>query len=96
MPAVTLLSDVCSGHDCYPSRQNDTASSDVFIEGRGIHRQTDHWASHCCPNQGCHDSILAVGSTSVFINGLGCGRVGDLIECGSIVSTGAITVFAGG
>jgi len=96
MPAVTLLSDVCSGHDCYPSRQNDTASPDVFIEGRGIHRQTDHWASHCCPNQGCHDSILAIGSTSVFINGLGCGRVGDLIECGSIVSTGAITVFAGG
>lgn len=96
MPAVTLLSDVCSGHDCFPSRQNDTASSDVFVEGRGIHRQTDHWASHCCPNQGCHDSILATGSTSVFINGLGCGRIGDVVACGSTVATGAITVFAGG
>ncbi len=96
MPAITLLSDVCSGHGCYPSRPNDTASSDVFVEGRGIHRQTDHWATHYCPNQGSHDSILAAGSTSVFVNGLGCGRVGDAIECGSIISTGAITVFAGG
>lgn len=95
MPAVTMLNDVCSGHGCFPPRVNDIASADVFVEGRGIHRQTDHWTSHCCPNQGCHDSILAVGSSSVFINGLGCGRIGDIIECGSIVATGSSTVFAG-
>lgn len=96
MPGVTLLSDVCTGHDCFSTRVNDTASADVFVEGRGIHRQTDHWSTHCCPNHGCHDSILAIGSTSVFVNGLGCGRIGDMIECGSMVSTGSATVFAGG
>lgn len=95
MPGVTLLSDLCTGHDCFSSRVNDTASFDVFVEGRGIHRQTDHWTNHSCPNQGSHDSILAVGSSSVFINGLGCGRIGDMIECGSMVSTGSSTVFAG-
>lgn len=95
MPGITLLSDVCTGHDCFSSRVSDTASVDVFVEGRGIHRQTDHWSTHCCPNHGCHDSILAVGSTSVFVNGLGCGRIGDMIECGSMVSTGSATVFAG-
>ena len=95
MPAVTMMNDVCSGHGCFPSRPNDTSSSDVFAESRGIHRQSDHWSAHCCPNQGCHDSILAVGSSTVFVNGLQCGRVGDSIECGSIVITGSSTVFAG-
>lgn len=96
MPAITRLSDSCSGHGCWPSRVNDVASSDVFVEGLGIHRQTDHWVLHCCPNQGCHDSVLSSGSSTVYINGLQCGRIGDPIECGSIVMTGASTVFAGG
>lgn len=94
MPAVTLLSDICSGHDCFQPRINDTASADVFAEGRGIHRQSDHWIVHVC-NDNAHDSILATGSSSVFINGLGCGRIGDAIECGSVVATGCSTVFAG-
>jgi len=96
MPGVTLLSDLCTGHDCFPPRVNDTSSLNVFVEGRGIHRQSDHWATHSCPDQGSHDSVLAVGSTTVFINGLGCGRIGDMIECGSMVLTGSSTVFAGG
>lgn len=96
MPAVSMLNDVCSGHGCWPSRTNDTASSTVFAEGRGIHRQSDHWSTHCCPNNGCHDSILSVGSSTVYVNGLQCSRIGDPIECGSIVMTGASTVYAGG
>lgn len=94
MPGVTLLSDLCSGHDCFSPRVSDTASSDVFVEGRGIHRQGDHWIVHTC-KKNTHDSVLAVGSSSVFVNGLGCGRIGDAIECGSIVATGSSTVFAG-
>lgn len=94
MPGIALLSDMCSGHDCFGGRVNDTASTDVFVEGRGVHRQTDHWTAHTCNNDS-HDSILAVGSTSVFINGLGCGRIGDMIECGSIIATGSSTVLAG-
>lgn len=96
MPAVTMLNDVCSGHGCFPPRVNDVASSDVFSEGRGIHRQSDHWIVHSCPNHGSHDSVLVGGSSTVFINGLQCGRIGDPIECGSIVQTGASTVFVGG
>jgi len=95
MPEVALLNDICSGHGCFPPRVNDVASSDVFIEGRGVHRQSDHWTTHCCPNHGCHDSILSVGSSSVYVNGLQCARIGDPIECGSIVMTGASTVFCG-
>jgi uncharacterized Zn-binding protein involved in type VI secretion len=96
MAAVTLLNDICSGHDCFPSRTNDTASTNVFVEGRGVHRQSDHWTTHCCPDNGCHDSILATGSSSVYINGLQCGRIGDPIACGSTVITGASSVYAGG
>lgn len=95
MPAISRLGDMCTGHGCWPQRPNDTASSDVYVEGLGIHRQGDHWVSHCCPNQGCHDGVLASGSGSVYINGLQCSRVGDPIDCGSSILTGAGTCYAG-
>ena len=93
MPAIARLNDICTGHGCWPSRPNDTASPNVFVEGLGVHRQGDHWASHCCVS--CHDSILATGSGSVFINGLQCARIGDPIVCGSMIMTGSETCFAG-
>lgn len=93
MPAIARLFSICSGHGCWPPRPNDTASPNVFVEGLGIHRQGDHWMAHCCVS--CHDSILAAGSPSVYINGLQCGRIGDPVACGSKVMTGAATCFAG-
>jgi len=47
MPGVARENDVCSGHGCYPSRANTQWSSDVFVNGRGVHRQGDSWATHC-------------------------------------------------
>lgn len=94
MAGITTLSDACSGHDCFSSRVNDTASTNVFVGSRGIHRQGDHWTTHTCDDD-THDSVLASGSSTVFVNGLGCGRIGDVIECGSIVITGSSTVFVG-
>lgn len=46
MPAVVRLGDMSAGH-CYPARANDSASPDVFVNGRGVHRQGDHWPTHC-------------------------------------------------
>lgn len=96
MPEVAFLGCICTGHGCFPPRECDTASGDVFVEGNPVHRQTDHWVVHSCPNHGSHDSILAGGSGTVFVNGLSIGRIGDVIECGSSIMTGAATVFAGG
>jgi uncharacterized Zn-binding protein involved in type VI secretion len=90
---VARLHDICTGHGCFPSRPNVQASPNVFVNSRGAHRQTDAWNVHCCG--GCHSSILAAGSSTVFVNSLELGRVGDPVECGSQVATGSPNVFCG-
>jgi len=47
MPACARLGDICTGHDCYPSRPNDQGSPNVFVNGIPWHRQGDHWEAHC-------------------------------------------------
>ena len=42
-----------------------------------------------------HAAPITTGSTTVFINGLGCGRVGDAITACTSVATGSPNVFAG-
>ena len=94
MLAAVRLGDICTGHGCFPPRPNIQASGDVFINGRGAHRQGDEWDSHCCGS--CHGGRLAAGSSSVFVNGRPLGRIGDPVDCGSAVATGSPNVFAGG
>jgi uncharacterized Zn-binding protein involved in type VI secretion len=95
MPAVTRLGDQCSGHGCFPPRPNVQASNNVFVNGLGVHREDDGWASHCCGIP-CHSSILEAGSSKVYVNGKQMCRIGDPVECGSIVAQGSGNVFAGG
>jgi len=95
MPAVARLGDTCTGHGCFPPRANDEASPDVFVNSLGAHRVGDHWQTHCC-GPSCHDSVLANGSSTVFVNGKPLGRIGDAIACGSAVASGSGNVFAGG
>lgn len=94
MPAISRLGDLGSGHGCFPPRPNDQASSDVFVNDIAVHRQSDHWPSHCCGDT-CHDSNLASGCPTVFANDLEIGRIGDPIACGSVIAQGSPTVFAG-
>jgi uncharacterized Zn-binding protein involved in type VI secretion len=94
MPAVARLSDKCSGHGCFPPRVNDSASSDVFVNSKGVHRVGDHWIPHKC-NKKTHDSTLASGSSTVFVNGKAVGRIGDDVACGSVIAQGSPNVFSG-
>lgn len=91
MPAVARLGDVCTGHECWPSRPNASSSPSVFVNGRGVHRKSDAWQPHTCVST--HSSVLASGSPTVFVNGLDCGRIGDPVACGSKVLTGSYNVF---
>jgi uncharacterized Zn-binding protein involved in type VI secretion len=93
MPAVTRLSDNCTGHGPYPPRQSTSGSPDVFVNGLPLHRVSDTWATHCAGT--CHDSVLSEGSPTVFCNNLPIGRIGDIIACGSQVATGSPNVFSG-
>jgi uncharacterized Zn-binding protein involved in type VI secretion len=94
MSAAARLTDICSGHGCFPSRSNVSASSNVFFNNLGAHRVSDAWAPHSCVT--IHDSVLASGSSTVFVNGLPQGRVGDSVACGSSIASGSPNIFIGG
>ena len=96
--SVHRLGDICTGHGCFPPRPSTEGSLDVNINGIPAHRLNDAWDTHCCPNQGCHSSVLAAGSGTINANGLQLARVNDLIACGSKCSPDqcSLDVFAGG
>lgn len=87
------LGETDTGHDCWPPRNNVQGSPNVIINGRPAHRQGDMWATHCCPDHGCHPSVLSGGSSTVFTNGKAQGRGGDPVACGGSVVTCSGDVF---
>lgn len=90
---VARLKDVDSGHGCYSPRPNTQASSNVFVNGRGVHRQGDGWMTHCC--YGCHTGNTSGGSSTVFVNGKAMARITDSVSCGGVIMTGSGNVSAG-
>lgn len=73
-------------------------SPTVNANGIPISRQGDVNTPHLLPGSPCpaHSASITVGSTLVFINGKGCGRVGDAVTGCTAVAAGSPTVFAGG
>ena len=86
MPGAARLTDICTGHGCWPSRPNAQASDDVYANSLGAHRVGDAWQVHCCPPP-CHGGVLASGSPDVYANSRQWGRCGDPVSCGSSVAT---------
>ena len=96
MAGVVRMGDVSTGHGTWPSRPNIQASSDVFVNGLGVHRNGDAWAIHCDNLPICHSGELVTPATrTVFANGLPIGSVGDQISCADVVATGSTNVIVG-
>ena len=97
MPAVTRFGDADVTH-CTGMTRLDK-SSDVFVNDIGVSRQGDNNTSHLLPPNvppcPVHSAPIATGSTTVFVNGKGCGRIGDSITGCTSVAAGSPTVFAG-
>ena len=97
MPAVcrgaTIDADVV--HCSQPRRL--AMSPNVRVNGTGISRQDDVNTSHLLPGSPCpaHQAVITAGSSTVRINGKGCGRIGDPITACTSVATGSSNVFAG-
>lgn len=72
-------------------------SPDVFVNGIPWSRQGDVNTTHLLPGEPCpsHAAPIAVGSTTVFVNGRGAGRVGDAISGCTSVAAGSPDVFCG-
>ena len=100
MPAIAIDGNKCTGHGNYAPRVNTSCSGNVFVNGKGVIRNTDTWEQHC-DGSSCHTSALEDGeeSSSVFVNGKAVARIGDHITangCISSVAVGSGDVFAGG
>lgn len=96
MPKATRLGDNDTGHDSCPPTALVTASSDVFINGKGAGRVGDTYAPHSCVDHASHTGSIASGSSSVYVNGKQAGRIGDSVSCGGSVAVGSNNVFIGG
>ena len=93
MPAITRIGDADVPHCSGMVRAQ--GSSNVKVNGIGVSRQGDLNTGHLRPGIPCpgHSFPIVKGSSSVFINGRQCGRVGDP-TCTS-VAQGSPNVFAG-
>jgi|TARA_Y100000296_G_scaffold33885_1_gene39402 uncharacterized Zn-binding protein involved in type VI secretion len=73
-------------------------SPDVYVNNIPWSRQGDVNTVHLLPPPPCpsHAAPIAVGSTTVFVNNKGAGRIGDAIAGCTSVAAGSSNVFAGG
>ena len=95
MPAVTRIGDADVAHCSGMTRA--VGSPNVFANNIPVSRQGDVNTTHLTPTDApCppHPAAISSGSSTVKVNGKGCGRVGDA-TCTS-VAAGSSNVFAGG
>ena len=95
MPAATRVGDADVAHCSGMTRAQ--GSPNVYVNGIPRSRQGDLNTVHLLPGAPCppHAAPIAVGSTKVFVNGKGAGRVGDAISGCTSVAAGSSNVFAG-
>ena len=95
MPAVTRIGDADIAHCSGMVRAQ--GSGNVFVNSIPVSRQGDLNTVHLLPGSPCpaHAAPIALGSSSVFVNFKGIGRVGDGLSGCTAVAAGSSNVFAG-
>ena len=96
MPAATRIGDADVAHCSGMTRAE--GSPNVFVNGIAWSRQGDLNTVHVFPGAPCppHAAPIASGSSTVKVNGMGAGRIGDAIAGCTSVAAGSPNVFAGG
>ena len=96
MPAATRIGDADVSHCSGMTRAEGSAN--VFVNGIKWSCKDDNNTTHLVPGSPCppHAAPIATGSTTVFVNGKGAGRIGDGISGCTSVAAGSSNVFAGG
>lgn len=95
VPAATRVGDADVAHCSGMTRAE--GSPNVFVNDIAWSRQGDNNTAHLLPPVPCpsHSAPITTGSTSVFVNGKGAGRVGDSITGCTSVAAGSSNVFCG-
>tara|TARA_Y100000034_G_scaffold129440_1_gene185872 strand:- start:373 stop:663 length:291 start_codon:yes stop_codon:yes gene_type:complete len=96
MPAATRIGDADVSHCSGMTRAE--GSPNVYVNAIKWSRQGDNNTSHLKPPAPCvpHTAPITTGSTTVFVNGQGAGRIGDAITGCTSVAAGSSNVFVGG
>lgn len=87
MPAITRLTDIASGHGCFPESEVIQASTNFVVNNLGVFRETDQVERHCCVV--CHDRFGKKGSETFIVNNLPAMRLFDPIDCGGFMVSGS-------
>jgi len=95
MPQAGRLTDIGSGHGCFPPSPTIQGSGDVFINVLPALRKGDAVLPHGCGQCPPHGRNVSAGSATVNINNKPAARVGDAISCGGSVATGSANVIIG-
>ena len=102
MPIICRVGDtLTTGHDCDAITIIAAPNTDGTVHANGIDIIVvgAPTVSHLIPGGvvPCvpHVAVLNAGSSSVFINGISVGRIGDSADAGAMIS-GSPNVFAGG
>ena len=95
MPAATRIGDADVTHCSGMTRAE--GSPNVFVNSIKWSCQGDNNTPHLLPGTPCppHAAPITTGSTTVFVNGDGAGRIGDAITSCTSVAAGSSDVFAG-
>lgn len=94
LPVIRLASDNTQGHSGYFPVPAAGASSNVFVNSRGVVRQSDPFNPHSAPEKPTHVGY-AVGGGTVKVNGKLSQRAGDALTCGDTSSNGSSNVRFG-
>lgn len=93
---VCRVSDVSTGHSCFPPNPVIKGSPDVFVNDKPAARVGDKLQPHCCPMPPyCHPSTITTGAKTVFCNNIPLARVTSENDCPQIMMTGSHNVFVG-
>lgn len=91
---ITAIGEKTSGHGCFPPTVIIKGSPNVIVENSPAGRLTDDAVPHVCVSG--HGLKIGCGSSTVFINNLNAGRIGDCMTCGDTVATGKSSIIVGG
>lgn len=97
---IGRITDLCSGHKCYPPSIAIEGSSNTLVNDLPIHRLGDAYMPHCCKSKhpNCHIPRTIFGSPSVYVNDLPSSHVGSLTDCSkaNIMMTGSFDTWIEG
>ena len=97
MAAATRIGDADVSHCSGMTRAE--GSPTVYVNAIKWSRQGDNNTTHLKPPNvppcSSHAAPITTGSTTVFVNGKGAGRIGDAITACTSVAAGSSDVFAG-